>query len=97
MSGFCLKGGGFWAAELGPYRRLARRVRSGWLDALDVKPVVAELMAELDPACYVIDCLPNIGAKEVEERTATLVKILRAAHPKTPRTGSSRWPARKNA
>jgi hypothetical protein len=45
---------------------------------------VAELMGELDPACYVIDCLPNIGAKEVEERTGTLVKILRAAHPKTP-------------
>ena len=45
---------------------------------------VAELMAELDPACYVIDCLPNIGAKEVEERTAALVKILRAAHPNTP-------------
>jgi len=32
----------------------------------------------------VIDCLPNIGAKEVEERTGTLVKILRDAHPKTP-------------
>ncbi|MCE9528837.1 MAG: SGNH/GDSL hydrolase family protein [Planctomycetales bacterium] len=45
---------------------------------------VAELMAELDPACYVIDCLPNIGAKEVEERTGTLVKILRDAHHKTP-------------
>lgn len=45
---------------------------------------VAELMAELDPACYVIDCLPNIGAKEVEERTGALVKILRDAHPKTP-------------
>jgi GDSL-like lipase/acylhydrolase family protein/SGNH-like hydrolase/esterase family protein len=45
---------------------------------------VAELMTELDPACYVIDCLPNIGAKEVEERTGTLVKILREARPKTP-------------
>ncbi len=45
---------------------------------------VAELMAELDAAAYVIDCLPNIGAKEVEERTALLVKILRDAHSKTP-------------
>ena len=45
---------------------------------------VAELMSELDPACYVIDCLPNIGAKEVEERTGTLAKLLREAHPKTP-------------
>ena len=45
---------------------------------------VAELMAELDPAVYVIDCLPNIGAKDVTERTEPLVKILRQAHPDTP-------------
>lgn len=45
---------------------------------------VARLMAELDPAVYVIDCLPNIGAAEVRERTEPLVKILRAAHPTTP-------------
>jgi len=45
---------------------------------------VAEFMAELNPSIYVIDCLPNIGAAEVTERTAPLVKILRAAHPDTP-------------
>lgn len=45
---------------------------------------LAELMAELDAAVYVIDCLPNIGAAEVRERTEPLVKILRAARPDTP-------------
>jgi hypothetical protein len=45
---------------------------------------VAELMAELDAAAYVIDCLPNIGAAEVRQRTEPLVRILRAAHPDTP-------------
>ena len=41
-------------------------------------------MAELDPAVFVLDCLPNMGAKDVTERTVPGVKILRAAHPETP-------------
>ena len=45
---------------------------------------VADLMAELDPAVYVIDCLPNIGTAEVTARTVPLVKRLREAHPDTP-------------
>jgi hypothetical protein len=45
---------------------------------------VARLMAELDPSVYVIDCLPNIDAQAVTERTAPLVSILRQAHPNTP-------------
>jgi hypothetical protein len=45
---------------------------------------VAELMAELDAAVYVIDCLPNIGAKEVAERTQPLVQALRTGRPGTP-------------
>lgn len=45
---------------------------------------IAELMAELRPSAYVIDCLPNVGAAEVAERTGPLVSILRGAHPETP-------------
>ena len=45
---------------------------------------VAELLAELDPALYVIDCLPNMTADEVAVRAPELVRILRAAHPETP-------------
>lgn len=45
---------------------------------------VAELMAEIDAAVYVIDCLPNIGADEVAARTEPLVQILRESHPETP-------------
>jgi N,N-dimethylformamidase beta subunit-like, C-terminal/GDSL-like Lipase/Acylhydrolase family/N-terminus of Esterase_SGNH_hydro-type len=45
---------------------------------------VARLMAEVDAAVYVIDCLPNITAKEVAERTAPLVQILHKARPGTP-------------
>jgi lysophospholipase L1-like esterase len=45
---------------------------------------VAELLAEIDAAVYVIDCLPNCTAAEVTERTAPLVAILRKAHATTP-------------
>lgn len=45
---------------------------------------LAHLLAELDPALYVIDCLPNLYPKEVAERTEPLVRILRRVHPTVP-------------
>jgi lysophospholipase L1-like esterase len=45
---------------------------------------VADLLAELDPALYIVDCLPNVTPDMVTERLAVLVRTLRAAHPETP-------------
>lgn len=45
---------------------------------------VAEFMAEIDAAAFVIDCLPNLAADQVAERTVPLVKILREKRPETP-------------
>jgi hypothetical protein len=45
---------------------------------------VAELLAELEAAAYVIDCLPNISAAEVTARTEPLVRLLREKRPDTP-------------
>jgi hypothetical protein len=42
------------------------------------------LLAELDAAVYLIDCLPNMNAAQVEERTGPLVQTLRQARPDTP-------------
>ena len=42
------------------------------------------MLAELDPSAYVLDCLPNMNAKQVAERVEPFVRTLRAAHPKTP-------------
>ena len=49
-----------------------------------MEPEMAGLLAELDPAVYVIDCLPNMVADEIKERVEPLVKKIRAAHPHTP-------------
>ncbi len=45
---------------------------------------VVDLLAELEPSIYVIDCLPNMDAALVKERTEPLVRRLRAARPSTP-------------
>jgi lysophospholipase L1-like esterase len=49
-----------------------------------MEPEVATYIAEINAAVFIIDCLPNIGAKEVTERTAKVVRLLRAKHPMTP-------------
>jgi hypothetical protein len=45
---------------------------------------MGELLAELDPAVYVLDCLPNLVAAEIKERIEPFVRKLRSAHPATP-------------
>jgi len=50
----------------------------------EMEPEVADLLAELDPSIYVIDCLPNMVADQITARTEPLVKKLRAAHPEVP-------------
>jgi len=48
------------------------------------EPEIGTLLAELDPAVYVLDPLPNMTPQAVAERMPGLLKTLRAAHPKTP-------------
>lgn len=45
---------------------------------------VGDFLVRIDAAAYVIDCLPNMNAKEVSEKCVPLVKQLRAARPETP-------------
>ncbi len=42
---------------------------------------VAEFIAEIDAAVFVLDCLPNMNAQQVSQRTEPVVRILRDAHP----------------
>ena len=48
------------------------------------EPEMAGFFAELDPAVYVLDPLPNMTPAMVAERLERFVLILRAAHPATP-------------
>jgi len=49
-----------------------------------MEPEMADLLAELDPAAYVLDCLWNMRPAEVSERVAPFVKKLRSVRPGTP-------------
>ncbi len=45
---------------------------------------IADLMAEIDAAVYVLDCIPNLSPAQVAERTEPFVATLRKAKPTTP-------------
>lgn len=45
---------------------------------------VGKLMAEIDAAVYIIDCLPNMTGADVARRAEPLVRILRKDHPQVP-------------
>jgi lysophospholipase L1-like esterase len=45
---------------------------------------VGRLLAELDPALFVIDCVANTDAGQIIDRAPPLVKLLRCTHPTTP-------------
>jgi lysophospholipase L1-like esterase len=52
---------------------------NGWME-----PELGDLLAELNAAVYVLDCLPNMKPAQVRERVEPFVRKLRAARPKTP-------------
>lgn len=45
---------------------------------------IADLLAELDPEVYAIDCMPNMEASYVDVRIRYLLKVLKERHPNTP-------------
>lgn len=45
---------------------------------------IAELLTELDARLVVLDCLPNLNAAQVSERTVPFVRRLRESRPETP-------------
>jgi hypothetical protein len=49
-----------------------------------MEPEMANLLAELDPSVYVLDCLGNMEPRMVRERVEPFVRTLRKAHPSTP-------------
>ncbi|NLV40755.1 MAG: hypothetical protein GXY15_05960 [Candidatus Hydrogenedentes bacterium] len=66
-------------------RRLDRPVINlGFSGSGRMEPALGELLAEVDAAVYVLDCLPNLTPQEVTERVEPFVKALRAARPDTP-------------
>ena len=49
-----------------------------------MEPEVATFLAQLDPHLFVVDCLPNMVADEIQGRASHLVRTIRDARPGTP-------------
>lgn len=45
---------------------------------------ISELLADSEALFYVIDCIPNMTAEQIEDNTIPLVKTIRAKRPETP-------------
>ena len=66
-------------------RHLDREIINlGFSGSGKMEPIMAELVGELDPALFVLECLPNMTPDMVRERVAPFVHHLRHAHPATP-------------
>ena len=66
-------------------RRLERPVINlGFSGNGRMESEVGQLLSELDPAVYAIDCLPNMNEEMVKERAEPLVRQIRKARPDTP-------------
>ena len=84
QGGCASRPGMVWPSILG--RMLDRPIINlGVSGSGDMAPPVGEVLAELDPAAYVIDCTWNIGDDaDVRDRVTRLVEAVRAEHPATP-------------
>lgn len=49
-----------------------------------MEELINELIAESDPLLYVVECLPNMTAEEVNNRTIPLVETIRGKRPEAP-------------
>ncbi len=59
-------------------------INLGFSGSGKMEPIMGELLAELDPSVYVLDCLPNMNSSMVTERVEPFVQTLRKSHPETP-------------
>jgi hypothetical protein len=59
-------------------------INLGFSGSAHMEPQVADLMAQIDAAAYVLDALPNMEPPEVKKNYEQFVLKLRKAHPKTP-------------
>ncbi|HRX86144.1 MAG TPA: SGNH/GDSL hydrolase family protein [Phycisphaerae bacterium] len=59
-------------------------INLGFSGAGKMEMAMAELLGELDPAAYVLECLPNMTTDMVRDRVKSFVRYLRATHLDTP-------------
>ncbi|MBX7168111.1 MAG: SGNH/GDSL hydrolase family protein [Pirellulales bacterium] len=59
-------------------------INLGFSGSCKMEPAVVSLLAEIEAAVYVVDCLPNMNGELVRQRTEGVVRQLHAARPGVP-------------
>jgi hypothetical protein len=59
-------------------------INLGFSGAGKMEIALAELISELDASVYVLDCLPNMDHKLLDEHLEPFIRLLRKARPNTP-------------
>jgi hypothetical protein len=59
-------------------------INLGFSGSGKTEPAIIRLIAELDPALFVLEPLPNMTTEMVTERMGTAVELIREKHPETP-------------
>jgi len=84
MQGACASRPGMACAAMVGRRLDVPVMNLGFSASGKMEPEMADLLAELDPSIYVLDCLWNMSPSMTQTRVEPFVKKLRAAHPRTP-------------
>jgi hypothetical protein len=82
--GACASRPGMAATAIVGRRLDAEMINLGFSGSGRMEPEMAELLADLNPSVYVLDCIWNMPPELVTQRVEPFVKRLRAAHPDTP-------------
>lgn len=59
-------------------------INLGFSGSGKMEPSMCDLIVELDPAVFILDCIWNMDQEMVKERVEPFVKKLRSVHPNTP-------------
>ncbi|MBI2435441.1 MAG: SGNH/GDSL hydrolase family protein [Candidatus Hydrogenedentes bacterium] len=83
QGGCAARPGMAYAAILGRWLDV-ETINLGFSGNGEMEPEMAELISELDAAVFVLDCLPNMDADQINERYVKFVQRLRERRPETP-------------
>lgn len=84
MQGACASRPGMSASAIISRRLNRETINLGFSANAFIDYEIAEMMADIDAAAFVLDFVPNASVEQIKSRTGKFLEILRAKHPVTP-------------
>lgn len=84
MQGACASRPGMASSNIISRRLNVETINLGFSANAFIDYEIAEMMADVDAAAFILDFVPNASVGQIKDRTACFLGILRAKHPHTP-------------